>query len=251
MRTQNLSDGRLPLWRHGRAWLAGLAIEWTIPGRRLGISIGFRGFSVQLPLVAAVFVTLRSAYDCSLSSLSIYWLDGCLWISHPFEREGGMEWRSSDPWWRKAICLHVVDWILGRQRYERTTGEKFQVVVPMPEGCYLAMATPERCVWRRRWYVPVKVRESVWLEIPGGIPHAGKGENGWDCGDDGLCGIGGKNTEDAIANAVRSSLKDRRRYGLASSGAGGAPVAVLNAAYSSAESESAFHTGDPGDEVAR
>lgn len=228
VRTQNLSDGRLPLWRHGRAWLAGLAIEWTLPGRRLGFSVGLSGFSLQLPLVAEVFVTLRRYYDSDRRELSIYWLDGCLWISHPFERDGGMEWRRSDPWWRGVICLHVVDWILGRTRYESTKGERFQVAVPMPEGCYLALATPERGVWRRRWYVPARVRESVWLEIPGGIPHSGKGENSWDCGDDGLCGIGGENVEDAIANAVRSSLKSRRRYGLASNGAGRSPAIVLN-----------------------
>lgn len=232
MRTQNLSDGKLPLWRHGRAWFGSWRlrwqweIEWVVPAkRRFGFSLGAFCFSVQLVLFE-LYVHRTSGYSMGRRELSVYWLDGCLWISHPFERL--MELRSSDPWWKKVICLHVIDWLLGHQTCEKSEGDPFQVAIPMPEGCYLAMATPERFVWRRRFYVPDKVRESVWLKIPGGIPSSGKGENSWDCGDDGLCGIGGEDLEDAIANAVRSSLKERRRYGHDSKGTGRAPAIVLN-----------------------
>jgi hypothetical protein len=51
------------------------------------------------------------------------------------------------------------------------------------------------------------------LDIPGGIPHEGKGENSWDCGMDGLFGCSGATVAEAIANAVRHTQRDRERYG--------------------------------------
>jgi len=229
MRAQNLSDGRLPLWRHGRTWVLRnrISIEWVIPGKRLGVGVGSGGFSIRTP-IASLYVSSTRSELFRRRELDVYWNDGCLWICHPFERSGGWETRSSDPWWRNAICLHVVDWLIGKPRYEEIKGEPFAVFVPMPEGSYKALATPSRAIWRRRWYWPEQVRESVWLKIPGGIPHSGKGENSWDCGDDGLCGIGGDTLEDAVANAVRSSLKSRGRYGHDSKGTGRAPLAVMN-----------------------
>lgn len=233
MRTQNLTDGKLPLWRHGRGWIGSWGarsqweIEWKVPsGRGFGFSIGFLSFSVQLFLFD-LYMHRTSDYAIDRRELSVYWMDGCLWISHPFERE--MEWRRRDPWWKKPICLHVIDWLLGRQKCEKSEGVQFQVAIPMPEGCYLAIATPERFVWRRRFYVPAKVRDSVWLKIPGGIPSSGKNERGWNCGDDGLCGIGGRTTIEAVANAVSKSLRDRKAYGLDSKRTGGTPIHVCNA----------------------
>ncbi len=139
-----------------------------------------------------------------------------------------MEWRRDDPWWRKDIVLHVVDWLIGRARCTTTKGEPSRVVIPMPEGSYLANATTESRVWRRRWYWPDRRHDSVWIDIPGGIPHSGKGENSWDCGDDGLFGTGGDTLEEAIANVVRSVLKSRRRYGHDSKATGRTPSVILN-----------------------
>jgi hypothetical protein len=71
------------------------------------------------------------------------------------------------------------------------------------------------------------VRDGVKLDIPGGIPHNGKGENSWDCGDDGLWGCGGDTVEEAIGHAVSSVLRSRRRYGHDSHGTGREPVHVV------------------------
>jgi len=203
-------------------------VEWVVLGRfGLGVAIGSSGFSVRTPL-ASLYVSSSRRESFSRRELDIYWHEGCLWISHPFEREGGNEWRSADPWWRKIVVLHVVDWLIGRQRYEEIKGEKFEALIPMPEGTYKAIATPSQEIRRRRWYWPAKWTTSVWLEIPGGIPHSGKGENSWDCGDDGLFGIGGETIEDAVARAVRVSLRDRRRYGHDSLGTGAQPLLVVN-----------------------
>lgn len=227
MRVQNLTDGRLPTWRYGRTWWWKWEICWKAPGERIGASIRWLGFSIRAFLFE-LYVSPRRRSSLG-RELDVYWMDGCLWIHHPFERDGGMEWRSTDPWWRKAVCLHVVDWLIGRPKYSERRSQEFVTYIPMPEGCYLATATPSRCEWRRRWYWPTRVVDSVWLEIRGGgIPHSGKGENSWDCGDDGLCGIGGTSLEDAIANAVKSALLDRRRYGHDSRRTGSVPSIVVN-----------------------
>lgn len=43
----------------------------------------------------------------------------------------------------------------------------------------------------------------------------GKGENSWDCGEDGLygCGSEGSSLEDAITKTVSIVLRNRRKYG--------------------------------------
>lgn len=220
---QNLTYGRKPLWRHGRAWLGPFAWEWLVFIRAgFGACIGIGGFSIRL-LFIALYVRWM---DDRHGRFEVCVSDGNVWIEHPWVRQ--MEWRSSDPWYRKAIVLRVTEWLLGRWNCTHTKGDPSEVYVPMPEGSYRAIATPEEFVWRRRFGI-TKRRSRVWLDIPGGIPHSGKGENSWDCGDDGLFGIGGNSVEEAIANAVKSSLKSRRKYGHNSKRTGQVPAVVLNA----------------------
>lgn len=128
------------------------------------------------------------------------------------------EWRAADPWWIRGVSVDLRDLVLGKTRYSTEELALVPCEVPMPEGSYPAVAKIERATWKRpRWFATT--RQSAWLEIPKGIPHAGKGENSWDCGDDGLFGIGGDTIEKAIGNAVASVLRDRRRYGHASEAA--------------------------------
>ena len=100
-------------------------------------------------------------------------------------------------------------------------GEGGVARIPLPEGVYTGTYTTERMTRRYvRW--PGKAIDlvrgpmqwtSVNLSIEGGIPVEGKGENSYDCGMDGLLGCSGRTVEDAIGNAVRSVLRDRKRYG--------------------------------------
>ena len=126
-----------------------------------------------------------------------------------------MEWNKKDPWWIRGVSLDLKDLVLGRTHYEKEVIGRVPCAVPMPEGTYPAVATIERHTWKRSRWFP-RSRTDVWLEIPKGIPHAGKGENSWDCGDDGLFGIGGATVKDAIERAQASVLKARKRYGHAS-----------------------------------
>lgn len=128
------------------------------------------------------------------------------------------EWCRSDPWWTRGVSLDIPDLLLGRSRCTtEVLREGIPVTIPMPEGMYSGVARIERRTWKRpRWFAHSRV--STWLEIPKGIPHAGKGENSWDCGDDGLFGIGaeGDDVMAVILRARESVLVSRRRYGSAS-----------------------------------
>lgn len=118
------------------------------------------------------------------------------------------EWSAS--WWQ----------LWGRTRSTTVALESGACLIPMPEGCYPAIWTHERTSishirWPGTWrdIARPRIRENFRLDVPGGIPHWGKGENSWDCGMDGLFGVGGKSIEEAIGNAVRWSLRDRNRNG--------------------------------------
>lgn len=228
--SQNLTDGRLPKWRYGRAWLGSLSLGWNIFYRtNLCLAkIGARGFAVYFFWFGFYLSWSRREDDgefCRHFEVSIH--DGNVWIEHPWVRAD--EWRSRDPWWRKQIVLRVGDWILGKQRCEVTKGTPVEVFVPMPEGSYRAIATPETMIWRRRFYVPMRRRDDVTIDIPVGIPFAGKGENSWDCGDDGLFGTSGDTVDDAISNCVRSALRQRRRRGHDIHGTGKSPAIIVDA----------------------
>lgn len=128
-------------------------------------------------------------------------------------------WSSKWPWWRSwSITKNTV---FGRIRSETDEGESGMTRVPLPEGNYNAMWRVET---HRTYYVGWlgKIRDrilgpatwtSVNLDIPGGIPVEGKGENSYDCGMDAVFGTSGKTVEEAVGNCVRSVLRSRQRYG--------------------------------------
>lgn len=230
MRIRNESDGKLPTWRKGRlfAW-SWLRIEWAAFCRHslnAAISAGATGFHAAAPWFY-LFVNWRDDEDRDRGCFEVRWADGTLRFEHPWVRD---DWRSDDPWWRKAIRIPIADWLLGRVRYESTEGEPCEVFVPMAEGCYLATAKSVVHTHRRRWYWPAGRFETWKIDIPGGIPFSGKGENSWDCGDDGLFGISCPATtvEEAIGHTVASVLRSRARHGHDCKNTGREPVRICN-----------------------
>lgn len=123
-----------------------------------------------------------------------------------------MSWDSKTPKWKNGN-FNFQDFFLGKVVYKADVVETKEVLIPMPEGPYPGIAKMERCVWKRpRWFA--LRRTSIWIDIPKGIPHEGKGENSWDCGKDGLfgCGVNSEFYEDAIAHVVKTAMKSRRKY---------------------------------------
>lgn len=84
----------------------------------------------------------------------------------------------------------------------------------MPEGTYVATARLTEDVWRRsRWFS--KIVKRVEIEIPSGIPLAGKGESSWDCGDNAIYSMcsPAKSIGEGVGRLVGTLLHDRVRYG--------------------------------------
>lgn len=223
--SQNLTDGRLPMWRDGRAWWGRFRAEWSV-FRTPRLSIGFEkgghvddGSGIQFHLSLLLF-SLYLSFDTARlfgrkwvelkeRNLEMSWHDGTIWLRL---WTSDTDWERDRPWHRNVIALHVVRWIVGSDKCTVEKGEPFDVPIPMPEGCYRSVFTPTVRVWKNRFR---KIEKRGFdIEIPGGIPFEGKGENSWDCGEDGLFGSGTNGTvEDGIGNVVASVLGYRKRYG--------------------------------------
>lgn len=121
----------------------------------------------------------------------------------------------------KKLRDWYVDWdriIFGRSKCHVEILSEGEAQIDMPEGKYKALYKIEKrtLVWPRRFK---KERTSISFDLPVCIPHDGKGENSWDCGMDGTCGISedykkhsGSIYQAAKAVALRC-LNTRSRYG--------------------------------------
>lgn len=138
---------------------------------------------------------------------------GALWWDF-FSDEMG--WHSTDPEWRHGN-FDLADFLLGGINYSSQQLVVHEnVPIQLPEGTYYAKATRRHCEWRRpRWPVwPfISVRDDWYFDIEHGIPYSGKGENSWDCGEDGTFGVGSSlvNLDEAAAEVAAGVLKMRRR----------------------------------------
>ncbi len=123
-------------------------------------------------------------------------------------------------WWDRLL-----DFLFGKTVYlvERKDRdwELIKGVVKMPEGDYPAAFTYTTRVWFRPRSPFRKVQYGTNVDIEGGIPFSGKGENSWDMGEDGLYGTGisgktkaeGWDTEKAALEAADSAINTRMRRG--------------------------------------
>ncbi len=122
------------------------------------------------------------------------------------------EWTRATPRYRNG-SWHPIDTFLGKHVYREGVGETHHVLIPMPEGGYPATIKVAADSWKRPLWFRV-TRHRARVEIPSGIPHQGKGENSWDCGEDALFELtcAAASVEDAIGKVVASVLESRRKY---------------------------------------
>lgn len=220
-------------WWHFRPPNRQIAVEvnWWARFCHLGVECGDEGWqlSIALPPVA-LWVRINLGWWVPTAKHIFTWdnnrevwlpdhreckiaiHDWTIWLT-PWGRWG--EWRKRDPWWIRGVSLNFQRLVLGQRVY---VAEELALVpchVPMPEGNYSAVAKVQRVTRGfARWWK--RTGQEVDLSIPKGIPFAGKGENSWDCGDDGLFGIGGDSIDNAIQRARDAVTERRRRYGHAS-----------------------------------
>jgi hypothetical protein len=131
-----------------------------------------------------------------------------LWTPH-------MTWNSKTPWYRHGTWTPI-DTLLGRVRHRviRVVEATESIDVPMPEGMYPTKISILEEGWRRpRSPFEKKIKRchaDMWVPIP----HMGKGENSWDCGEDGTYGLCcvAKDIPEAVAKIVESAVRDRKKY---------------------------------------
>lgn len=222
------SQGYRLLWGHHSLEKRGYRFWWYVRGVNFltvetswfsgslgaGLQILHGKWTASLRLgVASVYVSIPGKYrdygkdrhiDVSAHNGGVWWH---LWVDPH-------SWSSKTPKWRDGN-FNFVDFVLGRRDCTHTLIEERDVLIPMPEKAYPATAKLENWVWRRpRWFA--KRLKRVTIDVPGGIPKAGKGENSWDCGDDATFGLttGECNSiPDGVGHLVTIMLKDRVKYG--------------------------------------
>lgn len=213
-------------WLHGDRWSS--HVEWSLFrfAFGIGVELGRRGDDTILFSFAVPGFSLWWGISAPYGS----WLDRrmpdparecevkvhswAVWIN-PWSRQH--EWRRDDPWYVRGLTFHIDDFFLGRIRrktVELKPPERIQI--ELDGHTYKGTATFERSTWKRsRWFA--KSRDSVWISMdPGhGLPHSGKGESGYDCGDDALCGWGhdGHSLAECIGEGIKKVLHYREWYG--------------------------------------
>lgn len=121
-------------------------------------------------------------------------------------------WSNKMPKWMDGK-FSFGDILFGKHTYKKVDLETRDIVIPMPEGNYPAKATLSiETRGPSRWFK--KVEKVISVDIPQGIPHQGKGENSWDCGEDGIFGYGygGASFREAADHGTQIVLERRKKY---------------------------------------
>lgn len=161
--------------------------------------------------------TIKVGYIGHLLDVLVAFDDSDMASYYRRKREQGEElsWSRAALWpgWHLTIAPKPRDWLFGRMACETTKGDPEPVLVPLPEGNYPGKMRREERVWKRpRWPWPSMKRTDYWIDMDIAPPVPGKGENSYDCDDDGVYATGGRSPHDAIANVTRAALRDRERY---------------------------------------
>lgn len=114
------------------------------------------------------------------------------------------------------IPLRLRDWTLGRKVYAKEELRRENVAIPLDGRDYAGVWILTRETWKRsRWPFVSHERVGSWIEVEHPPAFAGKGENSWDCDDDGIFGSGSTalTPAGAVGDYVGSVLRARERYG--------------------------------------
>lgn len=152
--------------------------------------------------------------------------EGCKW-PREYRKGWTLDWHYWQRWWgspdgddgnRVFFCWReaVLDWAFGKTVCVHERSERVHAItISLPEGDYQATARYERRVWLRPRWPFHKMRLSTNVDLEVGLPFEGKGENAWDCGEDGIYGYGveGHDLELASRRGAEITLERRAKYG--------------------------------------
>lgn len=126
-------------------------------------------------------------------------------------------WCREMPRWRNG-SFDVLGFLFGdTEHFETTIKGPVNVQFPMPERSYKGSVELRRETWKRPrllWRSHEVVRAHIETDKDP-IPHPGKGDSSWDCGEDATYGLTcpADSVSDAIGKMVGSVMRDRERYG--------------------------------------
>jgi hypothetical protein len=247
--SQNLTNGKMPMWKHGRGWLylwsKTIGLEWCFlqSSSNFSATITVGGeeshqlqFHLELPYLFSVFLSFQKF---------LHFRDWHYWGA--FGRKTGIQYFANAFWfylWHNddetrfamrpkihgihihyekhgcMISFHLADFFFGLAQYTTIDLSTSQGMVILPEGAYPVNVRIFESTWKRpRWPRPVKmIRADVEaVDQQHGIPsHAGKGENSWDLEDDALFSmtLPVSTPEEALKRVADSILRDRQKYGM-------------------------------------
>lgn len=140
-------------------------------------------------------------------------------------------WNSKTPWYNQ-FYFRIDDFFLGQfEVVETHLGESENIKFEINNKPFLMNSIKYKKVRRFRRNIPFSLYHDTWINVNMTIDNppmrSGKGENSWDCDDDGSFGMSmpwkhseipnfsnlEKCNELAVKDYVNSALKDAKRYG--------------------------------------
>ncbi len=230
---QNLKEDSPKAWLHGRGWLHDrrsrfvLGISWLFPSHFTHAYIEMGDIEHQITVALACPLFALWAHVEGVQWLRRWYLSSGL---YGYERKIGVSVHNWSLWWElwanpyggnrrlpkwRDGSFDIPRFFLGKNKYTKVDGAPTPATVSMPEGEYAVTVTFFEQTWKRpRWPWP-RQSKGADVDIEGGIPVPGKGENSWDCDEDAFLSIGtsAQNVEEALADVTRRVLERRERYG--------------------------------------
>lgn len=223
---QCVERGSFRGWLHGREWrrlLFKTEISWR--SRNCVVELGFDQEDGHVTLTWAVpclfmhfgfpwprkWLPVGGRYGGDINVVRIAIHGGAIWWQ--LWRDD-MGWSSNIPKWRDGN-FNPADFLFGRPKYSTVEVEAQPITIDMPERAYAGTAKLLRATWRRprAWWATTIMRAEI--DVPGGVPFPGKGENSWDCGQDATFSM--TTAANSIAEGVEqfreSVTRYRRRHG--------------------------------------
>lgn len=201
-----------PSWRISRVW-DGFRFMLTVGGDEddCTISVGF----------GCIHLSLTFSGFCDYDTLPRGWgrQTGC----YLFEDHFVVRWNYDDSEWSSRTgpkhgwgkSWFRKDVLLGRAECTHGEGETCGAVIQMPESAYLCTVQIADSRWDRpRWPFPLKITRAT-VEIPGGLPIPGRGENSWDSREDAIYSstFPAKSVAEAVEHVRADAEKTRLKRG--------------------------------------
>lgn len=161
--------------------------------------------SVASPLLA-VWLSIRNIVPRRIKpykdrEIGVVHVHGSVWFNflYSYEYNSGIR-----------ITLDYLNLLLGKVKYDNEEMATVKVKIPMPESSYDAEITLMESTFKRPRWFEKKIARCI-VDIPGGIPIPGKGDNSWDIDDDAVFSltIPCDNIPEAVSKTVAHVLRSR------------------------------------------